>query len=258
MQIAKGQVDGANVCYVSLSLPKGYRFTDYNIVFSKSTDTKGSGTGAISFDSPVTSRFGETGSDFSSYTTYDDVTNGGGTGEISRTEMSEGEMGNVLYFKLINTTEDESGYWSWGRWVSTANNRALITLASAEFFFTAEENYSPVTPASIISSPVSAVDIPFSTSKVDYGAVVNRKYTINGRDYWRMSYSSADVKDLEANLTLYEYESTKDGVKASMVLQERSWIIKVVQFLRRVIFQIGKIWRGTGVLHRDSYLCDIV
>ncbi len=43
MQIAKGQADGANVCYVSLSLPKGYRFTGYNIVFSKSTDTKGSG-----------------------------------------------------------------------------------------------------------------------------------------------------------------------------------------------------------------------
>ena len=211
MQIAKGQVDGANVCYVSLSLPKGYRFTGYNIVFYKSTDTKGSGTGEISFNSPVTSRFGETGSDFSSYTTYDDVTNGGGTGEISRTEMSEGEMGNVLYFKLINTTEDNSGYWDWGRWVSTANNRALITLESAEFFFTAEENYSPVTPASIISSPVSAVDIPFSTSKVDYGNVQNRKYTINGRDYWRMSYSSADVKDLEANLTLYEYESTESG-----------------------------------------------
>ena len=217
MQIAKGQVDGANVCYVSLSLPKGYRFTGYNIVFKKSNETKGSGTGEISFDSPVTSCFGETGSDFSSYTTSADVTNGGGTGEISRTEMSEGEMGNVLYFKLINTSEDEGEGRRWSnrqqRWVydRDPNNRALITLESAEFFFTAEENYSPVTPASIISSPVSAVDIPFSTSKVDYGAVVNRKYTINGIDYWRMSYSSADVKDLEANLTLYEYESTESG-----------------------------------------------
>ena len=211
MQIAKGQADGANVCYVSLSLPKGYRFTGYNIVFSKSNETKGSGNGAISFDSPVTSRFGETGSDFSSYTIYDDVTNGGGTGEISRHEMSEGEMGNVLYFKLINTTEDNSGYWDWG-WVSTANNRALITLESAEFFFTAEENYSPVTPAGTIDSPVSAVDIPFSTSKVDYGNVQNRKYTINGIDYWRMSYSSADVSDLEANFVLYEGDvKDKDG-----------------------------------------------
>lgn len=229
MQIAKGQAkeytdengvhhDAANICYVSLSLPKGYRFTGYNIVFSKSTDEKGSGNGAIPFDSPVTSRFGETGSDFNSYTTYDDVTNGG-KGEISRTEMSEGEMGNVLYFKLINIGEEDEGEWHYeGPWYNQQkvytrdpNNRALITLESAEFFFTAEENYSPVTPASIISSPVSAVDIPFSTSKVDYGEVVNRRYTINNRYYWRMSYSSADVKDLEANLTLYEYESTESG-----------------------------------------------
>ena len=93
MQIAKGQAkeytddygvhhDAANVCYVSLSLPKGYRFTGYNIVFSKSTELKGSGDGAIPFDSPVTSRFGETGSDFSSYTTYGDVTNDGRSVEI--------------------------------------------------------------------------------------------------------------------------------------------------------------------------------
>lgn len=196
MQIAKGRASGANVCYVSLSLPKGYRFTGYNIVFSKSNETKGSGNGAINFNSNVTASFGETESDFGDYLTVDDVRNGGGTGEISRTEMSEGEMGNVLYFKLMTSN---SGY------------RALITLESAEFFFTAEENYSPVTPVEAISSPVSAVDIPFSTSKVDYGAVQNRKYTINGRDYWRMSYSSADVKDLTANLTLYEYESTESG-----------------------------------------------
>ena len=217
MQIAKGQVDGANVCYVSLSLPKGYRFTGYNIVFSKSNEPKGSGNGEISFESPVTSCFGETGSDFESYITSADVTYGSGTGEISRTEMSEGEMGNVLYFKLTNTTVDPGEGRTWDRWQQKwvyerdPNNRALITLESAEFFFTAEENYSPVTPAGIISSPVSAIDIPFSTSKVDYGNVQNRKYTINGRDYWRMSYSSADVKDLEANLTLYEYESTESG-----------------------------------------------
>lgn len=217
MQIGKGQARNANVCYVSLSLPSGYRFTGYEIKFKKSTETKGSGDGAISFDSPVTSRFGETGSNFSTYTTQADVTNGGSSVTISRTEGSGGSMGNVLYFKLINTTEDVgveahyeliNGRWVWveGR---DANNRALITIESAEFFFTAEENYAPVTPAGEITSPVSAVDIPFSTSKVDYGEITKRKYTINGKDYERMSYNSADVADLEANFILYEAESYK-------------------------------------------------
>ena len=218
MQIGKGQANNANVCYVSLSLPSGYRFTGYEIKFKKSTETKGSGDGAISFDSPVTSRFGETGSNFSTYTTQADVTNGGSSVTISRTEGSGGSMGNVLYFKLINTTEDEGerhwegGYWN-GEWVydRDPNNRALITIESAEFFFTAEENYAPVTPAGEISSPVSAVDIPFSTSKVDYGEITKRKYTINGKDYERMSYNSADVADLEANFILYEAESYKSA-----------------------------------------------
>lgn len=199
MQIGKGQADGANTCYVSLSLPKGYRFTGYTIKFSKSTETKGSGNGAISFDSNVTGRFGETGSDFGTYTTSAEVTNSSGSKEITRTEMTEGEMSNVLYFKLMNTTN------------SNNNRRVLITLEYAEFKFTAEEDYTPVTPVGEITSPVSAVDIPFSTSKVDYGRIQNRTYQINGRTYTRMSYASADVKDLTANLTLFEAESTKDG-----------------------------------------------
>lgn len=199
MQIGKGQADGANTCYVSLSLPKGYRFTGYTIKFSKSTETKGSGNGEISFNSGVTGRFGETGSDFGAYTTSADVTNTSGSKEITRTEMTEGEMSNVLYFKLMNTTNINN------------NRRVLITLESAEFFFTAEEDYTPVTPVGEITSPVSAVDIPFSTSKVDYGRIQNRTYQINGRTYTRMSYASADVKDLTANLTLFEAESTKDG-----------------------------------------------
>ncbi|MCR5130266.1 MAG: hypothetical protein K6C10_02250 [Prevotella sp.] len=196
IQVAKGQASGANVCYVSLSLPKGYRFTGYEIVFSKSNETKGSGNGAISFSSNVSAIFGETASDFGTYTTSGTVTNNGGTATISRTEMNEGEMSNVLYFKLTT---------------SSANNRALVTLQSAEFFFTAEEDYSPVVPATSIESPVSAVDAPFSTSKVDYGTVQNRTYTINGRTYTRMSYSSADVTDLSAYFKLYEAESVVDG-----------------------------------------------
>lgn len=208
IQIGKGQATGANVCYVSLSLPKGYRFTGYEIKFKKSTETKGSGNNALSFDSPVTTRFGEMDKTYTSFKTSATVTNNGGSEIIKRSEGAGGTMSNVLYFRLDNTTTDESGYWSWGRWVSTANNRALITLESAEFFFTAEENYSPVTPPGEITSPVSAIDIPFPTSKVDYGPIENERYLNYAA---RMSYDSKAVTDLEANFVMYEAESTMEG-----------------------------------------------
>ena len=189
MQIAKGKASGANVCYVTLSLPLGYRFTGYNISFTKPRNAQNSefNTGSNGSDS---STFGETGSNFSTYTTQASITIGGAAQTISRTETETTHMGNVLYFKLQNPT----------------SSRALIELQSAEIFFTAEENYSPVTPAGDVTNQ-SAVDIPFATSKVDFGTIKSRSY--NGTT--RVSYSSANVSDLEANFYLYEAESVEDG-----------------------------------------------
>ena len=188
MQIAKGKASGANVCYATLSLPKGYRFTGYTIKFTKPQNAQ---NGEFNTGNNEQSTFGETNSTFATYTTQATITTNGAAQTITRTEMNEGDMSNVLYFKLQNPS----------------NARALIQLESAEFFFTAEENYSPVTPAGEITSPVSAVDIPFSTSKVDFGPITSRTY--NGTT--RVSYSSASVSDLEANFMLYEAESTKSG-----------------------------------------------
>ena len=196
IQIGKGYKT-YNTCYLSLSLPKGYRFTGYTIKFSKSNETKslsGSST-TVNFNQSGTSRFGETDSNFSAYTNHGDVTIGGGTATIKRTSLAEdgSDMGNVLYFKLQNTSDN-------------SDNRALITLESAEFFFTAEADYTPLTTPGNVQR-VSAIDIPFYTSKVDYGTITQRTYG----GVRRPSYSSANVKDLQANFTLYEAGSIKDG-----------------------------------------------
>ena len=190
MQIAHGQVNNADVCYVTISLPKGYRFTSYTIQFTKPRNAQDGefNTGNNGEDA---STFGETGRNFASYTTQATISIGGAAQTITRTEMSEGDMGNVLYFKLQNPSR----------------TRALIQLESAEFYFTAEENYSPVTPVGTITSPVSAVDVPFATSKVDFGTIERRTY--NGST--RISYSSANVHDLAGNLHLYEEESVTNG-----------------------------------------------
>ena len=197
IRIAHGQLTNANVCYLTLSLPNGYRFTGYEIKFSRpsnvyvGTTTNGQSVYLNPSGNNAATTFGETGSNFNTYITSASIAPNGAERTITRTEMSEGDMGNVLYFKL----QDPS------------NVRTMIQLESAEFFFTAEENYSPVTPASTITSPVSAVDVPFATSKVDFGKIENNTY----QGIQRISYSSANVHDLIGNLHLYEAESVTNG-----------------------------------------------
>lgn len=201
MQIAKGQASGANVCYVTLSLPKGYRFTGYSIRFTKPRNVTKSGLDGGFNTNGSSTTFGETNSAFSTYMTpatpeaevkpYADIVRDG-TATIGREETESEHMSNVLYFKLEGPTD----------------SRALIQLEDAEFWFTAEENYSPVTPAGPIASPVSAVDVPFNTSRVDFGAIANNSYGNYGQ---RISYSSANVHDLQANFMLYEEESVENG-----------------------------------------------
>ena len=215
IQIGKGQVEGADACYISISLPSGYRFTGYEIHFSKSGETKRTDDATINFSDDHWARFGETDESFNNYKTnqysrqYGQVAAVGSVDSLKRSEGTGGSMGNVLYFKLTGQSYQEYGS-------NRTGYRALITLESAEFYFTSEENYAPVIPAGEITSPMSAVDVPFSTSKVDYGSVAMREYSYqhNGRTVTykpRLSYRSEDVKDLDAYFTLYEEGSTKSG-----------------------------------------------
>jgi len=194
IQVGKGY-KSYPICYLSLSLPKGYRFTKYTIKFSKPNQlTKSYGNTSVNFNTAdVVSTFGETTKTFV-YTNSKDVTRGGATQEITRTSASEDDMGNVLYFKLINEPESGDG------------TRTMINLESAVFEFTSEADYAPLTTPGDVKR-VSAIDIPFNTSKVDYGTIQNASYG----GVSRVSYSSANVKDLKANFTLYEAGSVKPG-----------------------------------------------
>lgn len=200
IQVGKGK-DDYPTCYLSLSLPKGYRFTGYTIKFSKSSETKtlsGSST-EVNFNESGTTRFGEMNSTFSTYTNngtnYGDVTIGGEAKTITRTSLAEdgSDMGNVLYFRLQNTSNNSS-------------NRALITFESAEFFFTAEADYTTLVAPDNVNGK-NAVDVEFFTSKVDYGTLEKKEYG----GITRPAYGSANVKDLKANLTLYESDAITDG-----------------------------------------------
>ena len=176
----------ANRCFLTVSLPSGYRFTGYVIEF-----TKPSGIGNDFNGNGQQSTFSETNSNFATNYTSATITTGGAQKKIEREESAANPMGNVLYFMLRDPSE----------------SRAMIQLENAKFYFTAEDDFSPVTPASEISTPVSATLVPYPTSKVDFGTIENNNY--NGT--WRISYKSANVNDISANFLLYEAESITDG-----------------------------------------------
>lgn len=179
-------------CYLAFSLPKGYRFTGYEIVFRRNINLGNGSKGNASF--------GET---TSSWDWYSNDTHKTGmkfsTSAARQTIKRESdEMENVLYFKLTN--DQNSAYWdSHNNYIEGDDTRAFITLESIELRFTAEADFTPVIPGGSFLNR-TAVDIPFSTSCVDLGPIEERFYNENTR----VSYSYNNVKDLMANLTLYE------------------------------------------------------
>ncbi len=189
------------ITYMSIALPKGFSFTGYEIVWARNLQDFGTGTGTYTAGNAV---FGETDASFN----YKEGYYGRSAYSASAPNVTirrENIEGNVLYFKLTGEN-NEAQVWNGSEYI-TQSRRVAITLKSVTLYFTAEADYSPLVPADLITSPVSAVDVPFPTGKVDYGSIESRHY--NGED--RVSYSSANVVDLPANFTLYEYESTEPG-----------------------------------------------
>lgn len=203
IEMGRGATNVTRNCYMNLALPKGYRFTGYEIVFSRNRDDFGNNDNGWynSTNNPNTEgtmRFGETDKDFNYLDEYyQDITyNANATidnGSVTISKEDETGMSNVLYFRLTDA--------------NTGTGRMVVTFHSITLYFTAENDYTPLLPLSAIDSPVSAIDIPFATGKVDYGSIEKRRY----QGIERVSYSSASVIDMEAYMTLYEAESIKDG-----------------------------------------------
>lgn len=195
--------------YLTFSLPKGYRFTGYTITFHRISQPNGA-KGSISETSQAIA-FGETDNSFnytsntntseSNITTYRGGIGQGTTTKytIGRTSQNDGDMENLLYFKLSSTRNA---------------NRAFIQFDYIELYFTAEENYTPMVTVPGVTEQ-SAVDIPFTTSKMDYGVlsrtdkVGNPVAAPNGR----ISYNGT-IHDMNANLTLYENGSVRSVTAA--------------------------------------------
>lgn len=210
LQIGKGGVRGSGLdTYLTICLPKGYRFTGYTIKFHRINRPNGApSSGVNNYNGNIS--FGETDNTFTytsttnttdnNITTYRGGINSSNTTVYTIGRTSDTDMTNVLYFKLAN---------------NRALGRAFIQLDKVVLYFTAENNTQAVLPSTATGTNVSAIDIPFTTSKIDYGQLVMRDIDGNTQNQWgydsstaRMSYDGT-IRDMNANMILYEDGSVR-------------------------------------------------
>lgn len=194
-----------NNLFMEVSLPKGYRITSYTLVMKNNLD--GTTFKDMRFGN-VTKQLYETNAHFEignkAKATSGEI-NGGNEGDkeytITRTSNASGDMGNQLYFCFDKRGVDEF----FG-----------VTIKYFEIHFTAEGDFTEhVAPVSVaaIPNPVSYYEMPFTTSKLDIGPIQPR--TKNGKKFY--SYDYNNVKDLAANMIIYQKEAVNADNQAADV-----------------------------------------
>lgn len=209
--------------HMSITLPKGFRFTGYRIVMLN--DMNGKSFGGFTLAS-ISKRMYETNSSFSYSSPLASTAVMSGTNDskeyvIERTSKTETDMGNNLYFYFWRQKDDFYG----------------ATIKSIELYFTAEAVFQaegvPGAPSEIISDGVNMVGSEFTTGKLDLGVV--KPNTKSGVTYY--SYDYQNVIDLTAKNWLYE----EGAVTADKKLPETagSGKIQVLQNDGQLYYALG-------------------
>ena len=191
---------GASVStLMSLSLPKGFRFTGYRIVLLNNINGK---TINSANHASMSKRLYETGSTFDYNSPLAATAIMGSTNEtkdyvIERTSKTASDMTNNLYFYFWH---EKNGFYG-------------ATIKSIELYFTAESEFQaegvPGAPDEIISDGVNMVGSEFTTGKLDLGTI--QPNTKNGKTYY--SYDYQNVVDLTAKNWLYQEEAVTTDKK---------------------------------------------
>ena len=182
---------------MSISLPKGFRFTGYRIVLLNNINGK---TINNSAHASMSKRLYETGSSFDYNNPLASTAVMGSANEtkeyvIERTSKTETDMGNNLYFYFWHASK---GFYG-------------ATIKSIELYFTAESEFQaegvPGAPDEIIADGVNMVGSEFTTGKLDLGVV--KPNTKSGVTYY--SYDYQNVIDLTAKNWLYQENAVSGG-----------------------------------------------
>lgn len=169
------------VNHMSLSLPKGYRFTSYKIVMDYEKD------------SDVPSTFKEMDGTFKNLKGSSVTVSRGDKGKIlQRTSLNNTDMGNILYFY-----QEHKDGWA----------RVKVTSFVVTFECTSKFNESLHAGVTELAKPVSCIALPFQTHRTDLGKI--EETTKEG--YRSYKYDYKNVKDLSADFLLYDQDGIVGG-----------------------------------------------
>lgn len=177
-----GQRDIVN--HMSLSLPKGYRFTSYKMVINSNDD------------SPVATTLKEMDASFTTEYTSVLIKQKGSKGvTMQRTSMNNSDMGNILYFKQDH---------------ANAGNGRSSTIDVVSFVVTFEctDKFNESLQAGVtkLDNPVSCIALPFQTHRTDLGKIER-----STQGYTSYKYNYESVKDLSADFLLYDQKGVVNG-----------------------------------------------
>lgn len=177
--------------YMSVTLPKGYRFTGYSITLQNNMD----GKNYANFDfASMNKVFYETNDRFdkSNNKAVARITAGDNKEYAIERQSKAGEdMGNHLYFLLARSSD---GFYG-------------VTIKSFEIFFTTDGFSETMSPSNALGN-VSFCQTPFFINKLDLGEI--KKNTKNSKTYY--SYNYQNVKDVVAYNLLYQDDAVQNGV----------------------------------------------
>lgn len=175
---------------MSISLPKGFRFTHYRIVLLNNTNGK---TINNMTHQSMRKRLYETGNDFNinaSKARTDEMGANNDTKEyvIERTNRTATDMGNNLYFYFWRERNEHYG----------------ATIKSIELYFTAQGSFtSTFAPTTTTTNGVNMIGMPFATGRLDLGEITQQ----SKNDVKFLGYDYNNVKDLTANAWLYQEDA---------------------------------------------------
>ena len=189
LRVVSGENNTKN--HMTLSLPKGYRFTSYRIVMSNSKQ------------SGVNTTFKEMNADFTTAITSVSLGNHKNTTNeysLSRTASSSADMGNILYF--LQDKDPGTSY---------------VDIKAFEITFECADPFTEtLTPSATIASGVDCLQIPFSTCRTDLGQIE----LSTDKGYTSLKYNYTKVKDLPAYFTLYDMDGIENGSASPSALKD--------------------------------------
>lgn len=170
--------------HMTLSLPKGYRFTSYKIVLNYETWHEN--------NNAVATTFRETKSDFATDYASVYVEKNAKKITLTRTSMSGDDMGNILYF-----LQDHK------------NGHSTVSVESFTITFECTDKFNESLHAGVteLANPVSCIALPFQTHRTDLGEI--KETTKEG--YRSYKYNYENVKDLSADFLLYDQAGIVGG-----------------------------------------------